>query len=80
MKRTLLASAFVLMPLCSQAASAPAAAPLAPYRKHAEAPVQDWRAANDTVAQRGGWRAYSREAHEALKREREARSAPGVRR
>lgn len=33
------------------------------YRRHAEQPLGDWRAANDEVARIGGWRAYLREAH-----------------
>ncbi|MEO8204402.1 MAG: hypothetical protein ABI630_11080 [Betaproteobacteria bacterium] len=34
----------------------------ADYRPLDEAPVGDWRAANDEVGRIGGWRAYAREA------------------
>lgn len=33
------------------------------YRRHAEQPLADWRAANDEVTRIGGWRTYLREAH-----------------
>ncbi len=48
------------------AASAPAGWPSAfdGYRRFADAPPADWRAANDTVGRIGGWRAYAREAQE----------------
>lgn len=32
------------------------------YRPMADAPVSDWREANDAVAKAGGWRALAREA------------------
>lgn len=58
----------------AQAASAPAApASTAPawrsyqsafdgYRAYRDQPVGDWRRANETVRQAGGWQAYAREA------------------
>ena len=51
----------------SPAASAPAGWPSAfdGYRRFADAPAADWRAANDTVGRIGGWRAYAREGQEA---------------
>ena len=36
------------------------------YRPFDDAPVAAWRASNDTVGRIGGWRAYAREAQEAL--------------
>jgi hypothetical protein len=33
------------------------------YRRLSPEPLGDWRAAHDTVARIGGWRAYLREAH-----------------
>ena len=38
--------------------------PLRTYRGFAEAQVAPWRESNELVRQRGGWRAYAREAHE----------------
>jgi hypothetical protein len=35
---------------------------LADYKRHAEPPASDWKAANQTVERVGGWRAYAREA------------------
>lgn len=32
------------------------------YRRLADAPLVDWKAANDEVERIGGWRAYAREA------------------
>ncbi len=32
------------------------------YRRHAEQPLGDWRAANDEVTRIGGWRTYLRQA------------------
>jgi hypothetical protein len=32
------------------------------YRRFADEPIQDWKAANDRVSQIGGWRAYAAEA------------------
>ncbi|MDL2336791.1 MAG: hypothetical protein QFE16_03025, partial [Pseudomonadota bacterium] len=36
--------------------------PLTGYQAHAEPQVAPWRDSNDVVRQRGGWRAYAREA------------------
>ena len=36
--------------------------PLRAYQRFAEPPVAPWRETNDLVGQRGGWRAYAREA------------------
>lgn len=45
------------------------------YQKfNAEEPITDWRKANDTVREIGGWRVYLKEAMEANKA-REAREA-----
>ena len=35
---------------------------LAAYRRTADTPAGDWKAANEQVARIGGWRAYLREA------------------
>lgn len=32
------------------------------YKPYANEPVSDWKAANDTVANIGGWREYARQA------------------
>ena len=37
-------------------------APLKQYQGWREAPVQDWREANDRVGEIGGWRTYLRES------------------
>lgn len=39
--------------------------PLATYQPYAEVPVAPWRESNDKVRERGGWRAYAREASAA---------------
>ena len=39
--------------------------PLRAYQRFAEPPVAPWRETNDLVGQRGGWRAYAREASDA---------------
>ena len=36
--------------------------PLQAYQRFSEPPVAPWRQTNDLVGQRGGWRAYAREA------------------
>ena len=49
-------------------APVPAAAyrsPLSAYQGFAVPPVAPWRETNERVRQRGGWRAYAREANEA---------------
>jgi hypothetical protein len=38
--------------------------PLSGYQAFSEPPVAPWRATNDLVRQRGGWRTYAREARE----------------
>jgi hypothetical protein len=38
--------------------------PLRAYQAFSEAPVAPWRETNELVRQRGGWRAYAREARE----------------
>lgn len=46
-------------------AAVPAAlyrSPLTGYQAHADTPVAPWRDSNERVRQRGGWRAYAREA------------------
>jgi hypothetical protein len=35
------------------------------YRPHGETDLKDWRSANDTVRDVGGWRTYAREAADA---------------
>ena len=40
------------------------ASPLRTYQGFAEPPVAPWRETNELVRQRGGWRAYAREARE----------------
>lgn len=47
-----------------QVPSALYASPLRAYQAYAEPPVAPWRDTNDLVHQRGGWRAYAREARE----------------
>ncbi len=37
----------------------------ASHRPLVEPPVAPWKASNDTVGRIGGWRAYTREAHQA---------------
>ena len=51
-------------PANSQAAVPPLAyrSPFSEYKALAAPEVTPWRAANDLVLQRGGWRAYAREA------------------
>jgi hypothetical protein len=51
--------------------SAPVSAPAVAYRSifdqyqaFDDQPVKPWRAANDAVEQRGGWRAYAKEARQ----------------
>ena len=39
--------------------------PLATYQPYADVPVAPWRESNDKVRERGGWRAYAREASQA---------------
>lgn len=34
------------------------------YKPYADVPVGNWKAANDTVAQIGGWRAYAKQAQQ----------------
>ena len=34
------------------------------YKPYADIPVGNWKAANDTVAQIGGWRAYAKQAQQ----------------
>lgn len=34
------------------------------YPKQGDAPATDWKLANDVVAQKGGWRAYAKEAQD----------------
>ena len=49
------------------AAAVPAAlyrSPFAGYRSFSEPAVSPWRQTNEQVRQRGGWRAYAREASE----------------
>jgi hypothetical protein len=43
-------------------ADVPYRSPFAGYRSFSEATVAPWRESNETVRQRGGWRAYAREA------------------
>lgn len=38
--------------------------PFSGYRPYADTPVAPWRAINDRVRERGGWRTYAREARE----------------
>jgi hypothetical protein len=54
------------LPLAAQTAPQPPAAPayesaFEGYRPFEAGEVQDWRKSNDTVRDRGGWRAYARE-------------------
>ena len=44
--------------------AAPYVSPLRAYQGFAEPQVAPWRETNDLVRQRGGWRAYAREARE----------------
>jgi hypothetical protein len=46
---------------------------LADYKRHADAPPADWKAANQLVERIGGWRTYAREAAQS------AASAPAQR-
>ncbi len=38
--------------------------PFAGYRSYSDPPIAPWRDSNELVRQRGGWRAYAREASE----------------
>lgn len=38
--------------------------PFTGYQKHTDVPLAPWRDTNELVHQRGGWRAYAREARE----------------
>ncbi len=64
-------SALLLAVPAAAQAPAPGSAPIAwrsafeGYQPYTEAPVANWREANDTVGRIGGWRAYAREAQEA---------------
>ncbi len=51
-------------PADAQAAVPPVryVSPLHAYQGQAETPVAPWRASNDQVRQRGGWRSYARES------------------
>lgn len=53
-------------PLDAKAEVAPVTytSPLSRYRPAGDVKVGSWRAANDTVTRIGGWRAYTREAHQ----------------
>lgn len=55
---------FACLPLSGVAAPAAAdpAAPFKHYQAWRDAPIADWRAANDRVGEVGGWRTYLREA------------------
>ena len=64
-------------------ASVPAAlyrSPLSAYQGFAEAQIAPWRETNERVRQRGGWRAYAREAREsdAMQPPATAASQPAV--
>lgn len=48
----------------AQVPSALYASPLRAYQAYAEPQIAPWRDTNDLVRQRGGWRAYAREARE----------------
>lgn len=48
----------------AQVPSALYTSPLRAYQAYTEPPIAPWRDTNDLVRQRGGWRAYAREARE----------------
>lgn len=48
----------------AQVPSALYASPLRTYQAYAEPQIAPWRDTNELVRQRGGWRAYAREARE----------------
>ena len=48
------------------------------YRAFTEPEVAPWRETNELVGQRGGWRAYAREAREADAAQAPPPSAPGA--
>jgi len=76
--------AAVVLSAVAQTPPAPPGAPALPYRSAFEnyqrfqddKPVA-WKEANDTVRERGGWRAYAREGAEAAKPPGQAPAAPG---
>lgn len=47
------------------------------YLGHQDGPSVDWRDANETVRQRGGWRAYAQESAGASFHTHGAQEAPG---
>ena len=52
------------------------ASPLRSYQGYAETPLAPWRDSNELVRQRGGWKAYAREAREPAAAGAAAASAP----
>lgn len=59
-------SALLALTVAAQTAPAPAPGPyrsaLEGYQPYSETKLAPWKAANDTVGQIGGWRAYAKEA------------------
>ena len=51
---------------------------LSRYQAFTEAEVAPWRETNDTVRQRGGWRAYAREAREPASATTPSPAAPAA--
>jgi hypothetical protein len=54
------------------------ASPLRGYRTFTEPQIAPWRETNDVVGQRGGWRAYAREAVGSDAPDAPASAAPGA--
>lgn len=50
--------------------------PLADYQRWQYQPPGDWRAANDKVAEIGGWQAYATEVWEASQQQKSESEAP----
>jgi len=46
--------------------------PIADYKPYVDEKIISWKAANDKVGQIGGWRAYAKEAQQALDSKTEA--------
>lgn len=61
-------SALVALTVAAQTTPAPAPGPyrsaLEGYQPYSDTKMVPWKAANDTVGQIGGWRAYAKEAAE----------------
>lgn len=68
-----------LLALAVSAQTTPAGTPaLQGYQPYSETKMVPWKAANDTVGQIGGWRAYAKEAAEGQGQTGQAAPAAGA--